>query len=46
MSDPSRVRVVEPLAPYARGFCAELARRGWARSSALQQMKLMACLSR
>jgi site-specific recombinase XerD len=46
MRDPSRVRVAEPLAPYARGFCAELLERGWAASSALQQMKLVACLSR
>lgn len=46
MKDPLRVRVVEPLAPYARGFCAELIERGWARSSALQQMKLIASLSR
>ena len=46
MTDPSRVRVVEPLAPFARGFCVELVQRGWARSSALQQMKLVACLSR
>jgi integrase/recombinase XerD len=46
MEDPSRVRVVAPLAPYAGGFCVELIERGWAPSSALQQMKLMACLSR
>lgn len=46
MVDPLRVRVVEPLAGYAGGFCAELIERGWARSSALQQMQLMACLSR
>jgi site-specific recombinase XerD len=46
MKDPLNVRVVEPLARYARGFCAELIERGWGRSSALQQMKLMACLSR
>jgi integrase/recombinase XerD len=46
MVDPSRVRVVEPLGSYAGGFCAELIDRGWAPSSALQQMKLMACLSR
>jgi integrase/recombinase XerD len=46
MVDPSRVRVVEPLGSYAGGFCAELIQRGWAPSSALQQMKLMACLSR
>jgi integrase/recombinase XerD len=46
MVDPSRVRVVEPLGSYARGYCAELIQLGWAPSSALQQMKLMACLSR
>ena len=28
MKDPSRVRVAEPLAPYARGFCVELVERG------------------
>jgi len=46
MVDPSRARVVGPLAPYAHGFCVELAGRGWAPSSAPDQMKLMACLSR
>ena len=46
MKDPSRVRVVEPLARYAPGFCAELARRGWARSTAVHQLELMGCLSR
>jgi hypothetical protein len=46
MVDPSRVRVVEPLGWYARGYCAELIQLGWAPSSALQRMKLMACLSR
>ena len=46
MVDPSRVRVVELLGSYARGYCAELIQLGWAPSSALQQMKVMACLSR
>jgi integrase/recombinase XerD len=46
MKDPSRVRVAGPLEPYARGFCAELARQGYARSSAVEQLKLVAHLSR
>src|SRR6266536_761561 len=46
MRDPSRVRVAGPLAPYARGFRLELARQGYARSSAVQQMRLVAHLSR
>ncbi|MCA1697555.1 MAG: site-specific integrase [Actinobacteria bacterium] len=46
MKDPSRVRVVEPLARYAPGFCDELARRGWARSTAAHQLELMGCLAR
>ena len=46
IKDPLQVRVAEPLAPYARGFCLVLVERGWARSSALNQMKLIACLSR
>jgi len=46
MKDPSRVRVTGPLGPYARGFRIELARRGYARSSAVQQLQLLAHLSR
>lgn len=46
MRDPSRVRVVGPLGPYARGFRVELARQGYTRSSAVQQMQLVAHLSR
>ncbi|HEY6422695.1 MAG TPA: site-specific integrase [Pseudonocardiaceae bacterium] len=46
MNDPTRVRVTGPLGPYASGFCAELARQGYARSSAVNQMKLVAHLGR
>jgi integrase/recombinase XerD len=46
MRDPSRVRVVGPLAPYARGFRVELDRRGYAPASAAQRMQLVACVSR
>ena len=41
-----RVRVVGPLAPYADGFRAVLAERGYAPSSAAGQLQLMAHLSR
>ena len=33
MNDPSRVRVVGPLAPYAPGFVVELGGQGYAVSS-------------
>jgi integrase/recombinase XerD len=46
MKDPSHVRVTGPLGPYAKGFRAELARRGYATSSAVNQLKLVAHLSR
>jgi integrase/recombinase XerD len=46
VKDPSRVRVTGPLGPYAGGFCAELGRQGYAPSSAVNQMKLVAHLSR
>src|SRR5512144_1017743 len=46
MRDPLRVRVVEPLARYAPGFCGELAQRGWARGTAVHQLELMGCLAR
>ncbi len=40
------VEVVGPLAPYARGFAAELRRRGYTELSAAGQMRLMAHASR
>jgi integrase/recombinase XerD len=46
MKDPSQVRVTGPLGPYAKGFRAELARQGYAASSAVNQLKLVAHLSR
>ncbi|MGH2845877.1 MAG: site-specific integrase, partial [Thermoleophilaceae bacterium] len=46
MSDPARVRVVGPLEPFARGFVVELAGRGYTSGSAVQQMYLVAHLSR
>jgi integrase/recombinase XerD len=46
MKDPSQVRVTGPLGPYAEGFRAELARRGYASSSAVNQLKLVRHLSR
>jgi len=46
MKDPSQVRVTGPLGPYAEGFRAELARQGYASSSAVNQLKLVGHLSR
>ena len=46
MKDPSQVRVTGPLGRYAEGFCAELARQGYASSSAVNQLKLVGHLSR
>jgi integrase/recombinase XerD len=46
MKDPSQVRVTGPLGPYAKGFRAELARQGYASSSAVNQLKLVGHLSR
>jgi site-specific recombinase XerD len=46
MKDPSQVRVTGPLGPYAKGFRAELAMQGYASSSAVNQLKLVAHLSR
>jgi site-specific recombinase XerD len=47
MKDQSgRVRVTGPLLPYAEGFRAELAERGYASSSAAKQLRLLAHLSR
>ena len=42
----TRVRVCGPLAPYADGFRAVLAERGYAPSSAAGQLQMMAHLSR
>jgi integrase/recombinase XerD len=44
--DPFRVRVTGALEPYKSGFCADLAQQGYARSSAVAQLKLVAHLSR
>src|ERR1700745_2635725 len=46
MKDSSQVRVTGPLGPYAEGFRAELARQGYARSSAVNRLKLVGHLSR
>lgn len=45
MSRPSRVRVSGPLAPYVRGFRAELAGQGYGPDSVARQLRLMAQLS-
>jgi integrase/recombinase XerD len=42
----TRVRVAGPLAQHAEGFCAMLAGRGYAPSSAAGQLQVMAHLSR
>jgi integrase/recombinase XerD len=46
MTDPSRVRVRGPLAPFAAGFAASLADVGYRPLSAGNQLKLFAHLSR
>ena len=46
MKDPWTVAVGGPLGPYAEGFCAELARLGYAKSSSANLLKLVAHLSR
>jgi integrase/recombinase XerD len=46
MGDPSRVRVLGPLAPYAEGFGAELGRLGYTPLSAANQLRVLAHLSR
>lgn len=46
MSEPSRVRVSGPLAPYAPGFAEELAAHGFAPTSAGNQLQLLAHMSR
>jgi integrase/recombinase XerD len=45
MRDPSRVRVVGPLAPFAAGFAGELERVGYTRNAAALQLLLMGQLS-
>lgn len=46
MSDPSKVRMTGPLAPFAAGFASELARQGYLPNSPASQLHLMAHLSR
>ena len=46
MGDPSRVRVVGPLAVFRDGFAGELARLGYKPNAAADQLRLMANLSR
>ena len=46
MRDSTRARVTGPLAPYAAGFCEELAGQGYTRASAARQLNLMAHVSR
>lgn len=46
MKDPVKVAVKGPLGPYAAGFCAELNGLGYAGSSAVNLLKLVAHLSR
>ena len=46
MRGPSVVRVAGPLAPYAPGFGAHLLEQGYAPSSAEDQLRLVAHLSR
>jgi integrase/recombinase XerD len=43
--DPRRVRVSGPLAPYAPGYAAELARVGYSTSGAILSLRLVANLS-
>jgi site-specific recombinase XerD len=45
MKDPTKLAVKGPLGPYAAGFCAELERLGYADSSAVNLLKLVAHLS-
>lgn len=44
--DPSRVRVSGPLAPYAGGYRAELARQGYSRWTSIAHLQLMEHVSR
>lgn len=46
IDDPSRVRVAGPLARYADGFRAELARQGYSPWTAIAHLQLMAHVSR
>ena len=46
MSDPYRVRVSGPLAPFAHGFADELSRLGYTSLSAGLKMHLMARVDR
>lgn len=46
MTDRRQVRVRGPLAPYAEGFREELGRRGYAYGSAVNQLRLVAHVSR
>lgn len=46
MSDPSRVRVSGPLAPFVVGFAAELARQGYTLHCQGRQLQLVAHFSR
>jgi integrase/recombinase XerD len=46
MRDPARVRVTGPLEGHAPGFIAQLAGAGYARDSAVFQLRLMAHVSR
>ena len=46
MSDPSRVRVTGPLAPFVTGFTAALQQQGYAPMSTAHQLRLVAHLSR
>jgi integrase/recombinase XerD len=46
MSDPARVRVPGPLERFAGGFVVELSGQGYTAGSAVQQMYLVAHLSR
>jgi integrase/recombinase XerD len=45
-SEARRVPVTGPLAPHVGGFCEELERQGYASASAVDQVRLMAHLSR
>jgi hypothetical protein len=46
MSDPSRVRIIGPLEPFAAGFASELARQGYVPRVIVHHLGLMAGVSR
>jgi integrase/recombinase XerD len=46
VTDPLKVRARGPIAPYVDGFREELGGRGYAQSSVVNQLKLVAHLSR